>query len=121
MDVAILNLYTWGGLGVLTRVYLQLEGFRVDTLGCHIPVPPLQVQDEHQELTPNTLVTHFKLSIPQDAPASFRTSLVSLRWVLRFEFLTVSKPAAVGWLGGGGPTSEQLSWALPILVKPSHS
>jgi hypothetical protein len=79
-----------------------------------------QVQDEHQELTPDTLLTHFMLSIPHDAPASFSTHLITLRWLLRFEFVTNSKPAAAGWLSSGAVGSEKLSWALPILVMPSR-
>lgn len=80
----------------------------------------LQVQDEHQELTPDTLLTHFMLSIPHDAPASFSTHLITLRWLLRFEFVTNSKPAATSWLSSGAVGSEKLSWALPILVMPSR-
>jgi len=80
----------------------------------------MQVKDEHQELTPDTLLTHFMLSIPHDAPASFATHLITLRWLLRFEFVTNARPPATGWLGGGAVAPEKLSWALPILVMPSR-
>lgn len=77
-----------------------------------------QVQDEHQEVTPDTLLTHFMLSIPNDAPASFSSSLLLLRWVLRFEFTTASRHATSGWFGDAGQNTQRLSWSLPILVKP---
>lgn len=79
-----------------------------------------QVQDEHQELTPDTLLTHFMLSIPFDAPASFSTHLLALRWVLRFEFTTTMQTAGSGWFGGYSQGMDRLSWSLPILVKPSR-
>lgn len=72
--------------------------------------------DEHVEISADLVLTHFMFSLPSEAPASFATHLVSLRWVLRFEFTTsVAKPA--GWLSGG-PTPERIAWALPLLVRP---
>ena len=76
------------------------------------------MQDEHQELTPDTVLTHFMLSIPADAPASFSTHLISLRWLLRFEFTTSRAKPAGGWLGGAGRGTEKLTWTLPLLVAP---
>ena len=76
----------------------------------------LQVWGEHVEITAGLVLTHFMFSLPADAPASFATHTVSLRWVLRFEFTTsVAKPAS--WLSGG-PTPERIAWALPVLVRP---
>ena len=40
------------------------------------------------EVTTDLVLSHFIFSLPVDAPASFATHLVSLRWVLRFEFTT---------------------------------
>ncbi|CAL8463947.1 g3482 [Coccomyxa elongata] len=75
-----------------------------------------KVWGEHMEITADLVLTHFIFSLPADAPASFATHLVSLRWVLRFEFTTsVAKPAS--WLSGG-PTPERIAWALPVLVRP---
>ena len=74
---------------------------------------PLQVYDEHQELTPDTILTHFLFSLPVDAPPSFATQLVSLRWVLRFEF-TAAHQSSSSWLGSRKP--DQISWMLPIHV-----
>ncbi|EIE18927.1 hypothetical protein COCSUDRAFT_49110 [Coccomyxa subellipsoidea C-169] len=75
-----------------------------------------KVWGEHVEITADLVLTHFMFSLPADAPASFATHLVSLRWVLRFEFTTsVAKPAS--WLSGG-PTPERIAWALPVLVRP---
>ena len=51
-----------------------------------------KVYDEHQELTADLTLTHFLLAIPLDAPASFSTHLVTLSWLLRFEFTTSSSP-----------------------------
>jgi len=80
----------------------------------------MQVQDEHQELTPHmhTLLMHFMLSIPHNTPASFATHLITLRWLLRFEFVTNARPPATGWLGGGAVAPEKLSWVLPLLAMP---
>jgi hypothetical protein len=68
---------------------------------------------EHQELTPDTLVTHFTFSIPPHAPPSFRTPMVSLRWVVRFE-LSISWPKGAA----KGSAQDPLVWALPIVVFP---
>eukprot|EP00891_Asterochloris_glomerata_P005253 jgi/Astpho2/5253/Aster-x1285 len=72
-----------------------------------------KVYDEHQELTPDTILTHFLFSLPVDAPPSFATQLVSLRWVLRFEF-TAAHQSSSSWLGSRKP--DQVSWMLPIHV-----
>lgn len=76
-----------------------------------------QVYDEHQELTPDLLLTHFILSLPVDACPSFATPLVSLRWVLHFEFTTSVPAAKRGWLSGA-PAPERIAWSLPVLVWP---
>lgn len=68
---------------------------------------------EHQELTPDTLVTHFMFSIPPHAPPSFKTPMVSLRWVVRFE-LSINWPKGVP----KGSQQDPLVWALPIVVFP---
>lgn len=81
----------------------------------------VQVQDEHQQLTPDTVLTHFMLSVPPDAPASFSSHLVALRWVLRFEFTTSRKQSGGGWLlGSSGTATERLIWSLPVLVQPAR-
>ena len=86
-----------------------------------LPMTPcewLQVYDEHQELTPDTLLTHFMFSLPFDAPASFANPLLSLQWVLRFEFTASFLPAQSAWsLSAPSRTIEQISWALPVLVR----
>ncbi|KAK9833370.1 hypothetical protein WJX84_010908 [Apatococcus fuscideae] len=77
-----------------------------------------KVYDEHQELTPDTLLTHFMFSLPMDAPASFANPVLSLRWVLRFEFTASFLPAQSAWsLSAPSRTTEQISWALPVLVR----
>ena len=88
------------------------------TTGCLVDAQrhAMQVWDEHVEVTSDLMLTHFLFSLPLDAPASFATHLVALRWVLRFEFTTsAAKPA--GWLSGGS-SPEQIVWSLPVLVRP---
>ena len=45
-----------------------------------------KVWAETTEHTAGTLRTHFSLATPLEAPPTFRTARVALRWVLRFEF-----------------------------------
>ena len=75
-------------------------------------------------------------TVPLDAPSAFRTSLVSLRWYLRFELTVVpmalikgrtgAKPA--GAVGSNGSSNlrnlwearaEQLVWRMPLPVVPA--
>lgn len=51
-----------------------------------------QVWDEWQEVTPDTVLTHFTFSIPPDGPPSFATPAISLRWLLRFQFTAGAVP-----------------------------
>ena len=65
-------------------------------------------------------ISSFLFTIPASATPSFRTPLVSLRWVLRFE-LTVG-PSRVLALPAdrsqrsAQPVMQQLVWTLPLLV-----
>ncbi|GIL53025.1 hypothetical protein Vafri_8728 [Volvox africanus] len=76
---------------------------------------------EHHELACDSALTSFMFSLPATATPSFRTPMVSLRWVLRFElhvgprisFSTVDKRASPM-----RPQLEQLIWALPLSVRP---
>lgn len=77
-----------------------------------------QVWGEHLEVTADLVLSHFLFSLPLDAPPSFATQLVSLRWLLRFELTTSVAALAGGWLSGGARAPEKISWALPILVRP---
>ena len=76
-----------------------------------------QVWGEHAEVTADLVLSHFLFSLPLDAPPSFTTQLVSLRWLLRFELTTSVAAPAGGWLSGGARAPEKISWALPILVR----
>lgn len=69
---------------------------------------------EQAEVTAHLLTAQFVFSIPLTAPPSFRTPMVAHRWLLRFE-LTLAKPKP-GRLGER--VSEQLLWALPLVVWP---
>eukprot|EP00877_Chromochloris_zofingiensis_P009890 jgi/Chrzof1/5154/Cz15g13160.t1 len=71
-----------------------------------------KLYSEQQELTAHLLTSQFLFSIPPNAPPSFRTSMVSHRWVLRFE-LTLGVPKK-----GVKQTTEQIVWMLPLIVFP---
>lgn len=76
---------------------------------------------EHVEVTADVVVTNFVFSVPPSAPSSFRTPLMTLRWVLRFEFM-VGTPGQVDSLGTiQKPVAqcESLEWKLPVLVRAS--
>lgn len=75
---------------------------------------------EHSEFTGDALATNFMFSIPTSAPPSFKTPLVSLRWVLKFEF-EVGRPVDWDEMGEIHPPSretEPLIWQLPLTVYP---
>ena len=74
--------------------------------------------EEYQQLTPDTLMTHFLFSVPLSPPTSFATPLVALRWLLRFEFTLQSRATDGAWgLGSGIPPPQQMTWLLPLLVR----
>ena len=68
------------------------------------------------ELTGDTLSTSFMFMVPADAPASFTTPLLALRWVLRFQF--VARQAAAAAAGAKPGAEQRLAWALPLHVSP---
>lgn len=73
-----------------------------------------RIYDEQVEVTRDTLLTHFSFTIPHDAPASFCLPVVSLRWLLRFEFGIGNE---VG-MWARQEQQSQLAWQLPVLVRP---
>ena len=79
----------------------------------------MQVVEEFHQLTPDTVMAHFLFSVPQNLPVTLATPLVSLRWVLRFEFTLNTRVQSSGW--GLKPTAalpQQMTWLLPVLVRP---
>lgn len=83
--------------------------------------PIRKVHDEHQELTPDTILTHFMFSLPYEECPSFSTHLIQHTWLLRFEFTTVYQPQTSGWGLSRAKPPETVSWLLPILVvNPSN-
>jgi len=78
-----------------------------------------KVINQLHECSHETLKTYFSFYIPVDAAQSFQTELVTLRWVLRFEFIT-----AMTWDDRKGEKNidytpkqvEVLNWTLPIRV-----
>ena len=79
----------------------------------------LQVVEECQQLTQDTIMSHFGFSVPLVSPVSFATPLMSLRWVLRFDFAVQLRPAGGRWpLSGSAPRqSQKITWLLPVLVR----
>lgn len=77
----------------------------------------MQVYDEQVEVTQDIVLSHFMFSVPFDAPPSFATQLVSLQWLLRFEFTAAFPGQTSGWLVGATPP-EKVTWSLPFLVRP---
>lgn len=79
----------------------------------------MQVVEECQQLTPDTLMTHFLFSVPLSPPISFSTPLVALRWVLRFEFTLQNRATSGAWgLSASAQPPQQMTWLLPVLVRP---
>lgn len=81
--------------------------------------PVRKVYDEHQELTADTILTHFMFSLPFEECPTFSTHLVQHRWVLRFEFTATYQQHGSSWgLSRANKSPEQITWLLPILVWP---
>lgn len=78
------------------------------------PVYVPQIQTEFHEVTAHLHATHFIFTIPMDASAAFATPLVSLQWVLRFQFVstTLQKKGS----GNSFDKTERGEWTLPIVV-----
>ena len=73
---------------------------------------------EHSETTLHALAASFVFTVPPAASPSFRTPMVGLHWLLRFELTAGTPPPATG-RGAGGPwRTESLQWALPLVVHP---
>ena len=75
-----------------------------------------KVWAECSEWTGDTETTHFCLASPLDAPASFRTSRATLRWIARFEFI-----ASIEAESGDEPRKtsgrgreRKLEWVMPL-------
>lgn len=98
--------------------------------------PPLtrRLYHETQDVTCDALFTSFMFTVPPDAPPAFRTSLVALRWFLRFEWSVVPlapikggvAPRDVAGSYGGSSSvrtwegrAEQLVWRMPLPVVPA--
>ena len=60
-----------------------------------------QLYEEHEELTSDTLFSSFTFTIPPDAPATFCSPLLTVRWLLHFTF-TAGAHALVNRGGGTG-------------------
>lgn len=69
-----------------------------------------KVHDEHFEITWDMTSTSFLFSIPEQGPANFSTSLVTVRWLLRFTFTAQANEGQL----------EDLTWTLPLPVLPYH-
>ncbi|KAG2486186.1 hypothetical protein HYH03_015148 [Edaphochlamys debaryana] len=89
--------------------------------GAGSPYVIRRLHAEAHELAADMALTSFTFSLPATATPSFRTPMVSLRWVLRFE-LTVGPRIAFAALDKRArsprPALEQLVWSLPLVVRP---
>lgn len=72
-------------------------------------------------MTSDVSLTSFQFTLPASATPSFRTPMVALRWLLRFEF-TVGPPldfaASERKAGSGRVALDQLVWSMPLVVRP---
>jgi len=66
---------------------------------------------EHHELTYSTLHSSFSFQIPIEGAQEFATELVSVRWLLQFEFITGTFSSSKDQIN-----AEPMQWNLPIRV-----
>eukprot|EP00698_Gefionella_okellyi_P016461 TRINITY_DN4709_c0_g1_i1.p1 TRINITY_DN4709_c0_g1~~TRINITY_DN4709_c0_g1_i1.p1 ORF type:complete len:198 (-),score=49.32 TRINITY_DN4709_c0_g1_i1:105-698(-) len=87
--------------------------------------------DQLHDLTANALTTHMTLHIPRDAPATFQTDIVEVKWLLRIDFVvakTTADPAAIVSERTASYTTpvtasrlHTLHWELPVEIFVSTS
>nr|ADI46926.1 RGP1m [Volvox carteri f. nagariensis] len=86
-----------------------------------VPYVIRRLYGEHHEVACDGALTSFTFSLPSTATPSFRTPMVTLRWVLRFE-LAVGPCVDFSTTDSLGrplrPQLEQLNWSLPLSVQP---
>ncbi len=91
-----------------------------DGLPCGAPYVIRRLHAEHHDITCDSSLTSFMFSLPTTATPSFRTPMVSLRWVLRFE-LTVGPRVNFAQIDKRvrsiRPQLEQLVWSLPLNLR----
>ena len=75
-----------------------------------------KVWAECSEWTGDTETTHFCLASPLDAPASFRTSRATLRWIARFEFIASIEAESryEPRKTSGKGRERKLEWVMPL-------
>ncbi|CAH8315230.1 unnamed protein product [Eruca vesicaria subsp. sativa] len=77
-----------------------------------------KAQSDHHEVVADLIQTSFLFSIPTDGPMSFTTPRVSVKWILRFEFLITPKDVDLSRYEH--PLlireREKCEWVLPIMV-----
>jgi hypothetical protein len=69
-----------------------------------------KIIESYHEFTTDTRQTNVRFTIPMDALPSITTDLVCFRWIIHFEFSTVSTDSAT-------QEKELLRWQMPITVK----
>lgn len=94
------------GDGTLHR---RLQTLRCDTF---VLVRP-------QEMTPCVTYTAVTLALPMDAPVSFATELVAVKWHLLFEFV-VAPPSADGLPRKSKQLFERVAIAIPSHARGMH-
>ncbi|CAM6016522.1 unnamed protein product [Sphagnum balticum] len=79
-----------------------------------------KVQSEYYEVVCDMTNTHFVFSVPMDGPPSFSTPLLTVQWILRFEF--VASLPDVNWNEVEHPMLLELEqrrkgeWSMPLTV-----
>ncbi|CAM6038986.1 unnamed protein product [Sphagnum compactum] len=79
-----------------------------------------KVQSEYYEVVCDMTNTHFVFSVPMDGPPSFSTPLLTVQWILRFEF--VASLPDVNWSEVEHPMLLELEqrrkgeWSMPLTV-----
>jgi hypothetical protein len=79
-----------------------------------------QVYSEYFEVVCDVISTHFLFSIPLDGPASISTPLVSLEWILRFEFVAapvhVNRSDTENLMLIDLRDRQKGEWSMPLIV-----
>ncbi|KAM4707216.1 RAB6A-GEF complex partner protein 2 [Discoglossus pictus] len=86
---------------------------------------------QHHESCLHTANSNFSLPLPLSSCPGFATNIVSLKWRLRFEFVTAREPVEaptvpenqseiITWTGAGQIEVDTFSWDLPIKVLPTN-
>jgi len=89
-QIPCVRIHSWLEMQEVILPSASLDNGGARTNGLVFP----RVYAEHEEVVSNTQNTHVMFAIPYDAPVSFQTEAVAVRWFIHFKFFTPS-PAAL--------------------------